>query len=268
MARTAADVALGLSVLGGADIGEDKAWQLHLPTARHETLKDFRVAMMSVPEWIALAPEIREAQSALADSLGKHGVSVTIASPEAVGDWQDYYDLYLKILGAMLGARATAEVRAQRLERMKQADNPGSAGMITGLQASVADLFGWLGQREQYRRAWRAFFESFDVFVAPATMRTAYPHVPLEGSPFASSWQLPITVDGRDVPYSSQVFYPGICTLPGLPSTAVPVSTDEHGLPIGLQVLGPYLEDYTPLRFAALLEQAGIAGFKPPASMA
>lgn len=268
MARTADDVALGLSVLAGADIGEDKAWQLHMPAARHNTLKDFRVAVMAVPDWIALDPAIRSAQDSLVDALRARGVNVSVQSPEAIGNWQDYYNLYLRILGAMIGARAPDDIRAQRIEKMREAENPESADMITGMNASVANLFAWLGQREHYRRAWQQFFESFDVFIAPACMRPAYPHLPLEGAPFVSSWHLPISVDNRSVPYSSQVFYPGICTLPGLPSTAVPVGRDSAGLPIGLQVLGPYLEDYTPLRFASLLEKAGLAGFSPPTDFA
>ena len=101
----------------------------------------------------------------------------------------------------------------------------------------------------------------------------AGPQAPLQASGGELVVKLAPAMEGEyspsvGVPYSSQVFYPGICTLPGLPSTAVPVGRDNDGLPIGLQVLGPYLEDYTPLRFASLLEKAGLAGFAPPPDFA
>lgn len=35
-------------------------------------------------------------------------------------------------------------------------------------------------------------------------------------------------------------------------------------MPIGLQIMGPRLEDYTPLAFASLLEQRLGYGFKSP----
>ena len=55
----------------------------------------------------------------------------------------------------------------------------------------------------------------------------------------------------------------GVATLPGLPSTAMPIGLSEGGLPIGMQIIGPYLEDRTPLVFAALVE-GEFGGFTPP----
>ena len=39
--------------------------------------------------------------------------------------------------------------------------------------------------------------------------------------------------------------------------------TSETGLPIGVQIIGPHLEDSTPIQFAQLLERA-FGGFVPP----
>ena len=38
------------------------------------------------------------------------------------------------------------------------------------------------------------------------------------------------------------------------PATAVPTGRFIDGMPMGLQVAGPYLEDRTPIRFAQLVE--------------
>lgn len=56
-----------------------------------------------------------------------------------------------------------------------------------------------------------------------------------------------IDIDGQSYPYLDQIVWPAVATLVGLPATAAP---------IGVQIIGPYLEDRTPLRFAELIERA------------
>ncbi|MFX8907117.1 amidase family protein [Acinetobacter baumannii] len=51
--------------------------------------------------------------------------------------------------------------------------------------------------------------------------------------------------------------------MAGLPATALPAGLDDEGLPIGLQAIGPHLEDRTPIAFAGLLAEA-IGGFGQP----
>lgn len=263
MARNATDLRLAMSVLGGAEVSEAVAWQLQLPAPRHNQLKDYRVAVFSPPEFVPLAPSIRQAHENLVSELRRHGCTVTQAQPDGF-DWDTLHELYLNLLGAMLGARAATPVREQRIESLIASGEQGAMRLAKGMQASVPQFFEWLGAREQIRAAWHEFFRSHDIFLAPAVMQNAYPHVPLEGSPFIAAANDTIVVDGKTVPYGFQVFYPGLCTLPGLPSTAFPVGLDEDGLPIGLQAIGPYLEDHTAMHFVQCLETAGLSEFKPP----
>lgn len=64
-------------------------------------------------------------------------------------------------------------------------------------------------------------------------------------------------------PYSDQLVWPEIATTPGLPATAAPIDRSENGLPIGVQIVGPHLEDRTTIAFAALMERE-FGGFTPP----
>jgi amidase len=52
-------------------------------------------------------------------------------------------------------------------------------------------------------------------------------------------------------------------TLTGGPATIAPAGRGEGGLPIGLQIMGPYWEDATPIVFAELLAQI-LGGFVAP----
>ena len=116
---------------------------------------------------------------------------------------------------------------------------------------------GWLQERELFRKAYREFFTDWDVLIAPITLTAAFEHT-------EAPWpERVLNVNGSEVPYGLQTVYPAVATLCGQPATAFPVGLTNAGLPIGLQVIGPYLEDNTPIQFASLLE-AEFSGFRPP----
>ena len=47
------------------------------------------------------------------------------------------------------------------------------------------------------------------------------------------------------------------------PATVAPAGRTRENLPVGVQIVGPYLEDETPLAVAAVLEEHH-AAFEPP----
>jgi amidase len=65
------------------------------------------------------------------------------------------------------------------------------------------------------------------------------------------------------VPYYDQSIWAGIATLNGLPATTAPIGRAEGSLPIGVQIIGRYLEDRTTIGFASLIERE-FGGFTPP----
>jgi amidase len=52
-------------------------------------------------------------------------------------------------------------------------------------------------------------------------------------------------------------------TLTGCPATAAPIGQSSSGLPVGIQIMGPFWEDATSIEFAALLSDM-IGGFTVP----
>ncbi len=71
-----------------------------------------------------------------------------------------------------------------------------------------------------------------------------------------------ISVAGETRPYTDQMKWAGLFGLVYLPATAVPIGTHSSGLPMALQVVGPFLEDRTCLSVARMIEQSG--GFQRP----
>jgi len=264
LARSAEDLELALSVLAGPEVGEDVAWRVTLPAARRGRLADFRVAVMPSIPWLAVDDQITAALADLAGRLARMGAVVKEMQPEGLGDHREYHAFYRTLLSAVTGARVDEETRGKRIEIFKKAGDEFSLGAARGLEGSAGDYLLWNGRREQHRAAWRAFFREWDVLLAPAINVLAYPHIE-RAWPFDDSDQtLTLTVNGRAEPYLHGLVYPALSTVPGQPATAIPVGISREGLPVGLQVIGPYLEDLTPIRFAALLARE-IGGYRKPA---
>jgi amidase len=76
-----------------------------------------------------------------------------------------------------------------------------------------------------------------------------------------------ITVNGQDRPYLDLLGWCGIATAHYLPATVMPAGRTSLGLPVGVQVVGPYLEDRTTIDFAARASEV-LGGFVPPSRYA
>ena len=263
IARSAPDLELALSILAGPEIGEDVAWRVELPAPRRERLADFRVGVLPAIPWITLVDRIASALEDLTSRLGKLGCTVSRVQPDGLGDWKEHYLLYRTLLLMMTSARLPEERRQLYLSWYRKYDNEFSRASARGLEAPPSEHLLWIAQRERYRAAWRAFFRDWDVLLAPAFNTLAYPHVERPFPTDESDFTLTLTINGQDAPYMRCLVYPSVATLAGQPATAFPLGRSPEGLPIGLQAIGPYLEDLTPIRFAALLARE-VGGFTKP----
>ena len=154
---------------------------------------------------------------------------------------------------AVVGTRLPEAARRERAGWYAALGDEFAAAAVSGLQATVADFFRWHAERERCRAAYRAFFREWDVLLAPITLTPAFEHRGVRWPMTQGMLEWTIPVGAQTVPYEWQSVYPGIATLSGQPATAFPVGLTRDGLPIGLQAIGPYLEDRTTIRFAELL---------------
>lgn len=263
LARGATDLELALDVLAGPEGGEEMAWRLVLPPARHTSLAAYRVAVLPPVDWVPVDDEIVAAQETLVRGLERAGVRIQVVQPELFGNLRAHHAMYRSLLAAVTGARNPDDERQRLAALYDSQDDEFSQAHRRGLLANVGDYFTWHAQREAYRAAYRAFFREWDILLAPIILGPAFPHLDIAWPRDAQSLELTVEINGRPVPYELQLFHPGLATLSGQPATAFPVGLTRRGLPIGLQAIGPYLEDRTPIHFAALLGQE-FGGFQPP----
>ncbi|RYF94808.1 MAG: amidase [Caulobacteraceae bacterium] len=236
LARTVDDLERVLDIVAGPIEDVAAGYRLNLPPARGATLADYRVLVIDSHPLAATDSDVRAALAAMAGKIERAGARAARESA-LLPDLEGLHHLYGGMLNAVLS---------------RGSPSPAALTAHAWMDMQDAQLVA--------RRAFARLFEDFDVILAPAFGRTAYPH---DASPDPTGRTL--LIDGVQTPYFDQLAWPGIATLTNLPATAAPIGFDRDGLPIGMQIIGPAFEDRTTLQFARLIEQA-FGGFEFPAA--
>jgi amidase len=258
MARTVADAAAMLEVLAGPNDWLAPAWRLHLPPARAHDAAGLRVAIWADDPACPVDRHVRAAVDRVGAALEVAGARVDAAArPEGVS-FERSVDTFWRLLGgALAGSWTPVEIEHHAAQVAAGERVEGDLGVVHSEQRHRA----WLSANErrlQLRSRWRRFFEDWDVVIAPISPTVAIPHD--HSGPLTSRT---LTINERVRPYTDQMAWMGLFGVAYLPATAVPVAIHPDGLPIGVQVVGPFLEDRTTLAAAAVVESL-TGGFRWP----
>ncbi len=198
----------------------------------------------------------------LADRLGKAGANISRSSP-LLPDLAETARVYVELLAAGRAADLSTDVyqRAEAASKSLPPDDESlAAARVRGLAFSHRD---WIltGRRAGHvRQQWRDLFKAFDVVLCPPMPTPAFPHDHTKDQRMRR-----IDIDGQKIPYGHQIVWASMATLLGLPATVAPIERSDDGLPIGVQIIGPYLEDRTTIAFAGLIEREFGGFVAPPA---
>ena len=260
MARSAADLALELAVLAGPDeLAEGVGYRLALPPPRHDRLAGFRALVINEHPLCPTAASVAEALNGLIDRLANLGVHIVRDSPK-LPDLALTTRTYVELLAAFFVADLTADAReavVATAQSLSADDRSIAACRVRGFTISHADWILATRQRAALRGRWLALFEDVDVVLCPAMPTPAFLH---DHTPMATR---ELDIDGRKRSYFDQLAWAGPATLNGLPATTAPIGRTETGLPIGVQIIGGYLNDHTTIAFAGMIERE-FGGFTPP----
>lgn len=257
MARSAQDLLLELEIIAGPDPGEAIAYRWKLPPPRGSRLKQYRMGYVLDDRFCPLTPEVAEVLSSAIERLRKHGVELTEGWPAGV-DAQQTFDNYFLLLGAFFSP-TTSEDELNLLR--KSLESPWGYYAKTRFEGATLLHKDWLAlttRRLKARGMWQEYFKTHDAFLMPECFTTAFPH------------NHELTFYERTIPtsqgprlYGDVLRWISFATLTGCPATVAPAGRTKQGLPVGIQIMGPYLEDATPIDIAARLAEV-IGGFLAP----
>ena len=261
MARSAADLALELNVIAGPDpMWEGIGYKLALPPPRHDKIADFRVLVLDDHPLFPTASSMRRVLNSLADNLIKAGCRVSRSNPHQPNLARTTRN-YIELLGAFFSRDLSPDERVKYVAEA-QVLSPENQGLraygLRGLTVSHPEWIRATRERAFLRARWQALFQDIDVLLCPPMPTVAFRQDQSEPQEDRT-----IDVDGKKVPYDTQMAWCSIATPTGLPATVTPIGHDGLGLPIGVQIVGGFLDDKTTLKFAELIERE-FGGFVPP----
>jgi len=220
-------------------------------------LSDYRIGYILDDPFCPVSSEVRELLTAAIVSLRTAGAGLTEGWPE------DYepgkaFDLYLMLLAAAFSEAITAEERELMKENIKAPWGHYAQGWLHGSDMSHAEWLARSGHRLRLRAIWQHYFQTHDAFLMPVNFLPAFVH-----DHELSFFQRILATSDGPRQYGDMLRWISPATLTGCPATVIPIGRTAGGLPVGLQIMGPFLEDATPIDLAEHFGRI-LGGFSPP----
>jgi amidase len=238
MARSADDLDLLLAIIAGPPPEQVPAWRIELPAPRHHSLSGVRIAVMFEDDSVAIDRSYLDVLRATVDRLADAGAKIEEAAlPVPMADQSLMFGgLILPAITPSMGEEGDA-LSGSHLAWLKLQD-----------------------QRALMQRAWAEWFATgIDAFLCPVTPTPAFLHN--QAGDFMTRT---MDVNGEQRSYLENTTWTGLIGVVGLPSAVPPLPRTVDGLPVGVQVVTPYLQDRTAVRLAELIAEASGGGYEPP----
>lgn len=259
LARSADDLDLVMKLVVQPSLPQRGAISIRLPSPRKKTLKTYRIGLWLDDPAYPVDSSVGDCLQQAADRLAVAGASVKEKKPDI-----DFIDCH-RVYNDLLNLATASSIAPDQFESLKEraaalsADDQSNRAVNT--RASIRTHREWQlldHQRTTMRQKWADYFEDIDVLLCPVTRVAAFPH------DHAKIIKRVLPVNNRDETCLDALLpWVGLSCVSYLPATVAPVGSTPEGLPVGVQIVGPYLEDRTPIHVARLMEDV-TGGFTPP----
>jgi amidase len=239
LARSAEDLDLLLSVLAGPNRAEARAWRVELPPPRNDSLESYRVGVWLDDPACPVDEEVLSPLQEAVDAVARAGARVSETRPGiGLADAR-------RLFHGLIAASASLH------------DPPEIGDAAGGTHRSWLEMDK---ERAAMRGIWAAWFEDHDVLLCPVMPTAAFPH-----DHAGDIGSRTVVINGSPRTHRACLSWTDLISVAYLPSSVVPAGFTTAGMPVGIQVVAPFLEDRTGIDFGRRLAEL-TGGYTPPPS--
>jgi len=234
------------------------------PTEPRPT-KRGRIALWDEQKGWPLANAVKARLTAAGEGFGRAGFTVERANPrldieEMMNTYQDLLTNAIAVSFPQSLRDTMAQSREADLAAVRDGrDSTGEARYRLRVTASDAEIAAAHRRRQMHKDALDAFFaEGWDAILLPISPVPPFPHD--QSLPLAAR---KLAIDGKTMNYLDMLFWIALATALHAPALALQAGQTAEGLPVGVQLVGPWNSEDRLFDFAAAVEE-GLGGFRPP----
>jgi aspartyl-tRNA(Asn)/glutamyl-tRNA(Gln) amidotransferase subunit A len=239
LARTVADARLLFEVMRGPAAVDRSSLAAAFAAGRPISATNKRILYVERFGGAPLDPQIAASVRAAVGQLAALGHQVTTGSLPL--DLDFYAEAWPQI-----GQIGLAQLFERYPDWAAQASPKYRDMAAMGRALPAARLWQILEQVKRLRRATVSLFQDIDLIVLPSAAAL----------PWKAEDAFPAQIDGQAVGPRGHAIYTGWVNASGLPAIALPCAPSREGLPIGMQLVGPYGSDDALLDLGAAFESA------------
>jgi len=260
LARSAKDLRLAMDIIVGAPSHERTAITIKLPPPRKTRLREFKVGLWIDDKSFPPDTAVGNCLEDLSARLIKAGADLKTEKPDIdLSESHDFRNGFEIMTMSHIQPIELFDNAKKQLGTLQNDDQSSAGGWARALAAYHRDWNIYNLMRAAIRQKWADYFKEFDILLCPVVRIPAHQHDHTEIT------KRVIKFNGQDSNYWAVVGpWNSLALVSYLPATVAPIGFTPEGLPVGIQIIGPYLEDNTPIQFAMLIEEHLTGSFNVP----
>ncbi len=250
MARNLEDLELLWDILAGPDRRERRVPKIDYGKPSDRKLKEYKIAW--VDEWpgFPTGQQVKRSIGDMVQKIEEMGVEMTNTGPgnnlheRSLSFWMRMFpQLLCQDMPAIIRPLVKWDLKRSLMKGIKKFRKE----FNMGFKLSFINYSETMGIRARIISEWESFFENYDFLLCPMSFGPAYKRCKLGDK---------IKEEGKEMAYMEYVWPFTACfNGTGHPGMNIPLGLNDQGLPVGVQLVGPYWSEKEMFYFAKQLAE-------------